>query len=561
MLTPDEIARLGESSERRASGVVDGLVEIMAKMAAEALAAMDEGVPSAVDVPRRVLAYLASHPVERADEVERERGRAEARSDRNDAAALGVAAAALAGSALGSRRGRSVAAVPTGAVASSAVPTGAVASSAVPTGADYVEREVRAFLTRANLAMAADAQATYRRVVADGIRMYKSGAVNYEAAMVRMCREIARAGVSTVRYRSGVRVQADSAVRRHVQSMVRKAADERTLDAALRLGYRLVEVSSHGAARPSHRRWQGKVFSLVGDIEIDGVHYKDFYRETGYGDVGGLGGANCRHSFAPYAPGRPRRWEELDEETEDRRYRLSQRQRANEREIRAWKREAMACRAAGVDDTDARLGLGRAQKKQREFLAAHPELQRRPGREQVFEPDGSTAKVSPLAKAVNADAPSRKAERKVSEIKKRCAGSYRPVYFESGDAFGINTRANWGKLSKRYEGEYIVAAHGSPKTVRLYDTRASHRVLADVIKARKDYEPGKPIRLLSCSTGDNSGGRCFAQRLADALGVDVTAPDKTLWLFPDGRVTIGEEKYDDDGEWVTFHPQKKEGQA
>lgn len=102
-----------------------------------------------------------------------------------------------------------------------------------------------------------------------------------------------------------------------------------------------------------------------------------------------------------------------------------------------------------------------------------------------------------------------------------------------------------------------MAAHGSPRTVTLYGTRASHRVLADIIKARKDYEPGKPIRLFSCSTGDNSSGRCFAQRLANALGVDVTAPNNTIWMFPDGRVTIGDTEEDDDGEWVTFHPKPR----
>lgn len=376
MLTPGEIAALGDASERRAASAVDGIVELIAKMAAEAFAAGDESVPSASGVPQAVLAYLAAHPVEDAGEVERESDEAGERSDRNDAAALGGGIAALALSAMGRRSGRGT------------TPAG--------TGADYIEREVQAFLRRANLNMAADAQATYRRVVSEGIRRYKAGMENYEQAMTRMCREIARAGVSSVSYRSGARVQADAAVRRHVQTMVRKAADERTLDAALRLGYRLVEVSSHGGARPSHRRWQGRVYSLVGDIEIDGVRYKDFWRETGYGSVDGLGGANCRHSFAPYTPGRPRRWEELDEEAEDRAYKLSQQQRVNEREIRAWKREAMACRAAGADDTEARLGLGRAQRRQREFLAQHPELQRRPGREQVYETDGHTAKVAPL---------------------------------------------------------------------------------------------------------------------------------------------------------------------
>ena len=98
---------------------------------------------------------------------------------------------------------------------------------------------------------------------------------------------------------------------------------------------------------------------------------------------------------------------------------------------------------------------------------------------------------------------------------------------------------NYGKLAFRYKGEFVVAAHGSPEAVKLYGARASHRVLADIIRDRKDYTPGTPIRLLSCLTGNASGGQCFAQRLADALGVDVTAPDKTLRLFPDGSATIG----------------------
>lgn len=379
MLTPNEIAGLGESSERRASGVVDGIVALLAKLAAEAFAAMDEAVPSAVDVPQQVLAYLAAHPIERPAEVEQEKRRADDKSDRNDAAAIGVPVAMLAASALGKRA------------------AGGKRGGQRPLSwDDAIEREVQAFLHRSNLNMAADAARTYRRVVAKGIRRYKAGMENYEQAMTRLCREIARAGVSNVQYVSGRRDQADVAVRRHVQSMIRKAEGERTLDACRRLGYQLVEVSSHGGARPTHRKWQGKVFSLVGDIEIDGKRYKDFYRETGYGSVEGLGGANCRHSFSPYTPGRPRRWEHPDEEQSAREYKLEQRQRANERQIRAWKREAMACRAAGVDDTEARLGLGRAQRRQREFMAAHPSLQRRPGREQVYGADGTGFEVHAL---------------------------------------------------------------------------------------------------------------------------------------------------------------------
>ena len=379
MLTPSEIAAAGDQSAERAAAAIDGIIELLARMAAEAVAAGTVAM-GATGVPAAVLAYLAAHPVESPAEVGREDERAVERSDRNDASALGVTVAAL---------GAAVAAP------GAAMPTG-WRDERPGTGAEFIEREVRAFTRRANLNMAADAQRTYRRVVAEGIRRFEAGMENYEGAMQRICREMARAGVSAVDYRSGRREQADVAVRRHVQTMVRKAADERTLDACGRLGVRLVEVSSHVGARPSHARWQGKVYSLDGDVTIGGVRYRDFRTATGYGEVDGLGGVNCRHSFAPYIPGRPRRWDEDAGDPEQ--YKLEQRQRANEREIRAWKREAMACRAAGVDDTDARLGLGRAQRKQREFLAEHPELTRRPGREQVHGADGETVRVTPLSR-------------------------------------------------------------------------------------------------------------------------------------------------------------------
>lgn len=381
MLTPPELERSGEQEERRASSVVDGIVALLARMAVEAFAAGDEAVPSAVEIPQQVLAYLAAHPIERPAEVERTVEGAERESRRNDARAVGLGVTAFVAGAIGSAMGGSGGRRPM-------------------SNAEAIEREVRAFLRRANLNMADSAKRTYREVVARNIRRYKAGMVNYETAMQDICRDIARAGVQVVDYKSGRWAQADVACRRHVQTMVRKAADERTLDDCKRLGYQLVEVSSHGGARPSHRKWQGRVYSLVGDIEIDGVRYRDFYSATGYGSVDGLGGANCRHSFAPYTPGRPRRWSETPDEDAghdpDEFYKLTQRQRANERRIREAKRNVMACREAGVDDTRARLALGRAQKAQRDFMAAHPSLQRRSGREQVYGADGASVRVSAL---------------------------------------------------------------------------------------------------------------------------------------------------------------------
>ncbi len=57
----------------------------------------------------------------------------------------------------------------------------------------------------------------------------------------------------------------------------------------------LVEVTAHGGARPSHAKWQGKVFSRKGRIKIDGVVYEDLAEATGYGKAGGLCGVNCQN--------------------------------------------------------------------------------------------------------------------------------------------------------------------------------------------------------------------------------------------------------------------------
>lgn len=75
-----------------------------------------------------------------------------------------------------------------------------------------------------------------------------------------------------------------------------------------KLDTEFVETSWHSTARPTHQVWQGRVFYWdranpnAEKIEA-GVLYKSFIRETGYGEVDGLCGANCRHTFYPFIPG------------------------------------------------------------------------------------------------------------------------------------------------------------------------------------------------------------------------------------------------------------------
>ena len=53
----------------------------------------------------------------------------------------------------------------------------------------------------------------------------------------------------------------------------------------------IFEVSWHGGARPTHQVWQGRVYSK-----------KQIETVCGLGDVQGLCGANCYHSYSPFFP-------------------------------------------------------------------------------------------------------------------------------------------------------------------------------------------------------------------------------------------------------------------
>ena len=80
---------------------------------------------------------------------------------------------------------------------------------------------------------------------------------------------------------------------------------------------------------------------------------------------------------------------------------------------------------------------------------------------------------------------------------------------------------------------FDVAMHGSPSAVgfETADTNMSPRLLASIIR-HSDGWNGQKIRLLSCSTGKQEGANyCFAEELANALGVEVKAPNDMLYIY------------------------------
>ena len=112
------------------------------------------------------------------------------------------------------------------------------------------------------------------------------------------------------------------------------------------------------------------------------------------------------------------------------------------------------------------------------------------------------------------------------------------------------------KAVKPLKTFFDVAMHGSPTAVGYgtTETNMSPRLLASVIRHTDGWN-GQKIRLLSCSTGKQTGEEyCFAEELANALGVEVQAPNDTLFISKSGAMHIGKHR---GGKMKSFYPNQR----
>jgi hypothetical protein len=215
-----------------------------------------------------------------------------------------------------------------------------------------------------NLAMttAVSGQAQFIAALDAAYMKVSSGSFAYTQAVATAVRDLADAGISVVNYTGSVD-QIDVAVRRAVVTGVNQTMGQLQIMRLDEMGVDLVETTAHYGARPSHRPWQGRVFSRSGRSEV----YPEFRSSTGYGTGAGLCGYNCRHSFRPYIEGISEpaytgddvdamnaRLLRYEGQTVDQ-YELSQKQRSMERAIRTTKREMAAFDAARNATTDFTL--------------------------------------------------------------------------------------------------------------------------------------------------------------------------------------------------------------
>lgn len=211
-----------------------------------------------------------------------------------------------------------------------------------------------------------------------------SGAFSSDDAARRALNALAAKGVGAITYPSGHVDSLDVVVLRATRTGINQTAGEITRYNADQLDCDLMELDAHVGARTgdggqdltNHSWWQGQIVSRSGQhgyLSLDDI---------GYGDVRGFMGANCAHNWSMYWEGAsvrsytPERLAAINAATvtyngkDIGRYKATQMQRAQERQIRADKRAFLVARESGQKDAEkaaaAKLAASRA--KLKDFL-------------------------------------------------------------------------------------------------------------------------------------------------------------------------------------------------
>lgn len=171
--------------------------------------------------------------------------------------------------------------------------------------------------------------------------------MSYTQAFREAINRIADEGV-TVAYRDkdGKIIRKDTietATLRNIRTGISQSCADITNARMEEMEWDIVLVSAHLGARytdkndyTNHFWWQGKFYSKSGKDE----RFPPF-SVCGQGDVQGINGANCRHSYGP-GDGEFNPYTDFDSEENRKAYDLTQRQRQLENRIRHTKRQVMA---------------------------------------------------------------------------------------------------------------------------------------------------------------------------------------------------------------------------
>ena len=413
----------------------------------------------------------------------------------------------------------------------------------------------------------ADGRQSALDVMGKGAAKAVSGQMSLQEATRKTIRELAQKGIPAFVDKSGREWSPEAYVMMDMRSTLgntARAAQDARCD---QYGINLIELSSHLGARPKCAIDQGKIYSRDGTsgVTTDGagnkIHFTPF-SQTSYGQPDGILGINCGHVQYPFAAGiNFQRYFPYPKEENDRRYMQFQQQRAMERGVRAAKRECMMLQEVG--DTEGLQKASLRLRNQKEKYSAYCKetgLKQHNDRTQVYGYDRSKSsktvwaerKASGNALTNGSNSSIIKTREQTKAIIAKAQAQSRPIFAVDDEVRGAFATNVSRVLPK--EGFYDVALHGTPKNVEFFGEPIDAKTLAKIIRNRKDYSKGSKVRLLSCSTGKiTDTANCFAQQLANALGVEIEAPTDDIFVYPNGDFIIGKKN---NGEMKIFYPRE-----
>ncbi len=389
----------------------------------------------------------------------------------------------------------------------------------------------------------------YQRYIDRACMDIMTGAFDYNTVLRRVSKEMADSGLEYVSYASGHVDRATVAARRAVMTGVNQLSGQINMRLADELGTNYFEVSWHSGARPEHW-WGGQVFSKEDLVDV-----------CGYGEVTGLLGANCRHSFMPFVPGVSTRTytdEQLAEMNAKERetktyngkeynaYSATQRQRELERRMQKQRANIVNLKKGEGSKED----IAAAQAKYLKTLYQYRDFSKQMG----LSPQMERVYVDRLGRVVNNGRP----KSAFSEEKYALSSNF------------VNKNDALHRYAKKIQPlpDYTdIVIHATPDNFLIYtndeeEISYSSKELAGLINLSKGYNGGN-IRLVACESGKKENG--VAQQLANELKISVMAPTEKVWVDQDGEIFISDsdtlaeiwyngEKVKGTGTWKTFTP-------
>lgn len=219
----------------------------------------------------------------------------------------------------------------------------------------------------------------YRRTVHRAQLAMSTGSMTLQQAIDMAVKDFLDKGINCIEYRDGRRVNIADYVRMVLRTTATRAAIQGKSERFKALGYDTIQVSKYSMCSDTCLPWQGRVY--INDVYTmwDGEvrdHGGILWGKSNYcgkwfmllsaAIEKGLFHPNCRHTILLWRDGDPLP-ESIDNEENERRYKLEQEQRRLENKVRKAKRKV-----EGLSDPDnikkAKAELREAQKQLREFI-------------------------------------------------------------------------------------------------------------------------------------------------------------------------------------------------